>query len=500
MWLIIILYTLFLYVIYRLIKFWIINPWRVQQDFFNQGIPGRYTPIVGDVLRHRRAYLADRPFSYVEETSAEFGDYYHTSFGPFPCLNISDPVLIESILKTNTRFYHKSELARAIAATVLGYENIVLVEDENHTRHRRLLNPIFQQQNVNSMIPLMVDLTSSFLTKWQIDTNEKTYPLILDVSKEMSNLALDIITGCVFGVEAMKDIHIHETIYQSIKIASDEIEKRIHNMIIIIPILNQLPILGKRRIDKCRQDIKNIVLQMINQRKQGLTKATCKGHDLLDLLLTAHGDNKDQEFTDNEISDEALTFVLAGHETTATLMTWVLYNLVTNPDVYQQCQDEVDSVFSDNEELTTSTISLLTYMEAVLKETLRYHQPAPVLFRTATTDNTIVASDGKQIRIRKGTDIAINLNIMNNSEKYWYEPKKFYPSRFLERHSGVMFPFGLGPRTCIGQNFAMLEATIILAMVLHRFRFELVPGQKVVLGTAGVIRPKYGLSMRIWPR
>ncbi|CAF3361543.1 unnamed protein product, partial [Rotaria sp. Silwood2] len=396
--------------------------------------------------------------------------------------------LIESILKINSRFYHKSELSRAIASTVLGYENIVLAEDENHTRHRRLINPIFQHQNINSMISLIVDITSSFLTKWQINTIDKAYPLILDISKEMSNLTLDIITGCVFGIEAMQDIYTHETIYQSIRVAANEIEKRIYNMIIIIPILNQLPLFGKRRIDQCRQDMKKIVLQMINLRKYGLSRATCKGPDLLDQLLGAHSDDEEQKFTDEEVSDEAITFVLAGHETTATLMTWILYNLVTNPDVYQQCQNEVDSVLNENKELTAATISLLTYTEAVLKETLRYHQPAPVLFRTAIDDNTIEASDGKQILVRKGTDIVINLNIMNSSEKYWHEPNKFNPSRFLEHHSALMFPFGLGPRACIGQNFAMLEAKIILAMMLHRFRFELVPGQKLVLGAAGTIR------------
>ncbi|CAF1258048.1 unnamed protein product [Rotaria sp. Silwood1] len=200
-------------------------------------------------------------------------------------------------------------------------------------------------------------------------------------------------------------------------------------MIIMIPILNRLPIFGKRRIDTCRQLIKNIALQMINQRKHDLTRATCKRSDLLDLLLTAHGENKEQKFTDDEVSDEAITFS-----------------------------------------------------------------------KTAIVDNTLVASDGKQIYIPKGTDVMIHLNIMNSSEKYWDEPNKFNPARFLEGHSPVTFPFGLGPRTCIGQNFAVLESIIILALLLHRFHFELVPGQKIVLSSAGLARPKHGVSMRIWPR
>ena len=105
--------------------------------------------------------------------------------------------------------------------------------------------------------------------------------------------------------------------------------------------------------------------------------------------------------------------VLAGHETTSTLMSWTLYNLANHPDIYHRLQNEVDSVLNDNEELTTSTISLLTYTEAVLKETLRYHQPVPVLLRTAIENNTITASDGKHIRIKKGTDIILQLNILH---------------------------------------------------------------------------------------
>ncbi|CAF4063873.1 unnamed protein product [Rotaria magnacalcarata] len=307
MWLTISFYTLLFYVIYRLIKFWIIHPWLVQRDFSNQGIPGHYTPIVGDILDRRRAFLADELLNYIEETSVKLGDYYHTSLGPFPCLTISDPALVESVLKTNSRSYHKAQLARAIVSTILGYENVLLAEDENHTRRRRLLNPVFQHQNINSMISLMVDITSKFSTKWRIKTDEQTYPLICDISKEMSNLTLDIITGCVFGVEVMNDKSIHETIYKSLKIALDEIEKRIYNLIILIPILNQLPIFGKRTIDKCRQDIKNITLQVINQRKQGLTKATWP--DLLDLIFAACDDDNKQKFTDDEVADEAMTFV-----------------------------------------------------------------------------------------------------------------------------------------------------------------------------------------------
>lgn len=109
-----------------------------------------------------------------------------------------------------------------------------------------------------------------------------------------------------------------------------------------------------------------------------------------------------------------IILVLAGHETTATLITWTLYNLVNNPQIYDRCQDEIDSVLDDyNDDLTLGMISLLTYTEVVIKESLRYHQPVPLLLRTAIQDNTIVASDGKHIHVKKGTDIAINLHILH---------------------------------------------------------------------------------------
>jgi cytochrome P450 len=161
-----------LFLLYRLIKFWIIDPWSIHRDLWNQGIPGEYIPIVGELLARRRAFLADDPYSYYKDMSIKFGDYYHTSFGPKPCLNTSDPSIIEGVLKTNVRVNHKSSFARTILSALLGYENILLSEDEKHSRHRRLVSPVFQHQNINSMISLMVERTSRFLTKWKTNIQE----------------------------------------------------------------------------------------------------------------------------------------------------------------------------------------------------------------------------------------------------------------------------------------------------------------------------------------
>jgi cytochrome P450 len=278
MFYILLLVGILLFLLYCLIKFWILDPWSIHRDLWNQGIPGEYIPIVGELLSRRRAILDDKPYTYTKTMSDKFGDYYHSSFGPRACLNISDPSLIEGVLKTNARSYHKSALARLLLGALLGYENILLAEDEKHNRHRRLVAPVFQHQNINSMISLMVERTSGFLTKWKTaTTQDKDHSLTLDIHEEMTNLTLDIVTGCVFGTEIIEGQHVHETIGQNITITMQALGKRTLNMIGLIPLINKLPLPSKKRIDQSRRDIKHIIRNIINQRKKGLTKSACKG-------------------------------------------------------------------------------------------------------------------------------------------------------------------------------------------------------------------------------
>lgn len=277
--------SLLLFVIYRIIKFWILTPRYIHRDFLKQGIPGQYIPIIGDLLDRRQAFLDGDPLSPEKKMVAKFGDYYHSSFGPNAYLSISDPSLIEGVLKTNARSYHRATLGRAILSSILGYENILLAEDENHTRHRRLTAPVFQHQNINSMVTLMTERTSRFLDKWTTSTNDKNYPLTLDIHEEMTNLTLDIITGCVFGTEIIKDQNVHEIIFRNVTIALKAVERRTFNMLAILPIINQLPLPDKRCIDQSRQNIKQVVQTIINQRKKGLTKSACKGLNIISFIF-----------------------------------------------------------------------------------------------------------------------------------------------------------------------------------------------------------------------
>ncbi|CAF1042337.1 unnamed protein product [Rotaria sordida] len=311
MWFSIFTIVVFIYVIYRLLKFWIFDPWRIHKDLWAQGIPGQYIPIVGEAFSIRRAILADDPMSYNIEMTKKFGSYYHTSFGPLARLVISDPLLIRGVLKTNAHAYHKSTLIHLILGTILGSENLLMAEGNIHAQRRRLIAPVFQQQNLNSMISFMVEITSNLLNKWSLtmtNANNTDNILIIDIHKEMTGLTLDIVTGCVFGSGLMKDEHVREIIYQGLTKTLEDVEERTFNMIAIIPIINRLPLASKRRIDKSKENIRHAVKQIIDERKKGFTKSACKGPDLLDLLLCARGNDKTSKLTDEEVFAEALTF------------------------------------------------------------------------------------------------------------------------------------------------------------------------------------------------
>ena len=249
----------------------------IHRSLWKQGIPGQYTPVIGEILRIREADLSGNPFCFTRKLVKKFGLYYHTSFGPFACLNISDPSLIEGVLKTNIRAYQKSLLAQLLVGALLGNDNLLLAEGDRHARHRRLIAPVFQHKNIHSMISLMVESTQQILNKWTQATDNTERVLTLDIHEQMSSLTLHIVTGCVFGTETVDDNQAHEVIYRNVTLALNEAEKRVFTLVAMTPVLNQLPLPSKRRIEKAREEIRWIVQRIIDQRKKGVTKSACKG-------------------------------------------------------------------------------------------------------------------------------------------------------------------------------------------------------------------------------
>ena len=281
---------------------------------------------------------------------------------------------------------------------------------------------------------------------------------------------------------------------------------RVFSMIDQTPIISQLPFWRKDIVDRGSREISDFVDQIISDRRLGKSSSACPGDDLLDLLLSAV-DDRGEPFSNEEIKDQALTFVLAGHETTGNLLVWTMYVLMTHEHVLQACREEVDRILPNGSEPTFETLGELAVCEAVLQETLRLYPPAVFFSRECIREHYIGSEGHRQVRIPVGAVVLTNAYLLHRREEFWPRPNEFDYTRWMRdpatglkpklAHPFCYMPFGAGPRNCIGQNFALLEGKVILAMLLQQCDFKLEPGQRVVPDVRITMRPKYPLNTRI---
>jgi cytochrome P450 len=378
-------------------------------------------------------------------------------------------------------------------------------EGIEHERARKMLNPAFHAINLQSMVSIMVDQTRKVIDELFASTNSPS----VNLQTELNALTLSIIASCAFGKGFETIGNAKDIVNRAFTVVLQAVEYRTMRMVNQIPVLALLPFWHKHIVDEGTRETTQFVEQIIVDRRQNRSKSLCSGSDILDLLLSAV-DAEGQPFTDQEIKDEALTFVFAGHETTGNLIVWTLYVLMTNEQVLRACRDEVDRVLSDNIDLTYENMSDLVVCEAVLQETLRLYPPAPIFARHCIREHTIGSKDNHRLHIPLNAVIVTNTYLLHRRAEFWARPLEFDYTRWMRdpitglkpklAHPFCYLPFAAGPRNCIGQNFALLEAKVMLAMLVKRCTFELVPGQKVTPDVRITMRPKYGLWAKITKR
>jgi cytochrome P450 len=264
-------------------------------------------------------------------------------------------------------------------------------------------------------------------------------------------------------------------------------------------LIEKIPIL---RINKGFQLAKNkldsVVYSMIKEHRENLEK----GHkDLLDTLLQAQDEEAGiGRMTDLQLRDEVMTIFLAGHETTATALTWTLYLLSQNPGVEKLLHEELSSVLGDEDKFVRPTISdvqKLGYTNKILTESLRLYPPAWTIGRQAINDYKV----GNYV-IPSGSIILMSQYVMHRDPRYYHEPDRFYPERWTQEFKSRLprfsyFPFGGGIRSCVGESFALMEATLLIAIICRYWKLRLIPNQKIALNPLITLRPKYGMRMKI---
>ena len=405
---------------------------------------------------------------------------------------ISDPAAIRHVLVDNVANYQKDALQRAILAPGLG-EGLLTVEGEAWKRTRRTLAPLFTPRRVEALSERMLSPITM-----QVERMAKRRPgRVFDITEDMTRLTYDVLAETLFsnsiagGAAAFGQAL---TRYFATQGRIDPLD--------VLGAPAWLPRVGRIRakpaIQFFEQQIESIVSDRHELRAAYPRAADANSRDLLDALLDARDPETGTGLSDEEVGANIVTFIGAGHETTANALTWALYLVATHPHVIEQLETEADMAADDPVAAALGERLLMT--RAVIEEAMRLYPPAPSLSRVALAED---AAGGATIP--KGTLVIVAPYVLHRHKKLWSEPDQFRPARFLpgqretiERYAYL--PFGAGPRICIGQQFAMVEAVLALTKLIGAFRFEYAGDAPPVPMHQITLRPQHGMPMKIRAR
>ena len=420
-----------------------------------------------------------RPLDFLEECDRKYGDIFNLNLmGLPPFTAVSNPQGIEEILSVDAK---KFDVGRSneLAAGLLGDNSLVLLDGKPHRRQRKLMMPPFHGEKVKSYAQTIVQITEKVASQWQ----EKQ---TLVMQKAMQDITLETILHVVFGLSEGER-------YQQIKPPLIELldatGSPLKASVIFLPFL-QLD-LGKwspwGKVVRRRQKIYDLLQAEIDERR---VNPELSGNDVLSLMMSARDENG-EGLSDIELKDQMMTLLVAGHETTATALSWAFYWIHRSPEVKQKLLAELDSLDPDADPLT---ISRLPYLTAVCNETLRIYPVAFIAFlRFAKSPIEVM---GHQFKTEEM--LAPIIYLTHHREDLYPEPKKFKPERFLERQYSTyeFMPFGGGNRRCIGYALALLEMKLVLAKVLTEWDLSLTSDREILPTRRGAtIAPHNGVPL-----
>jgi len=417
------------------------------------------------------------PTAVMSELRARHGDLVHFRIGPQHVFVVMRADLAREVLVTHQRSFKKGpgfERARI----VLG-NGLLTSEGDFHLRQRRMLQPAFHRRVVDTYAGIMLDEARRVGDAW-CDGEPR------DVAADMTQLALRVVTRALFGAELDADA---ERIGHAVAEVGEFFD---YLTIALLPVLLRTPLPRVQRFKQGIAELEQATARVIAERRSA--GAVADG-DLLSILLAARDVEGDGTgMTDEQVRDEALTLITAGHETTANGLNWTWYQLALHPDVEERFHAELDGAL-DDAPAGPEDAARLPYTEAVFLESMRLFPPAWGIERRAVTDQAI----GGHV-IPAGAAVLMPTFVMHRDPRLFPEPLRFDPGRFLPEGSAGRpdwaYPlFGGGTRKCIGVGFAMLEAKLVLAELGRRFRLRLDPSRPVVPQARVSLRPRDGLWM-----
>jgi cytochrome P450 len=439
--------------------------------------PGPKSKTPGDQLMA----ISRDPLKFLMKVARDYPDVAHFKLGPQHTFLLSHPDYIQNVLVAHDWNFLKGRgLQRA--KKVLG-KGLLTSEGNFHRRQRRLSQPAFHRQRIAGYAEIMAEYAWRRGEQWKAGETR-------DLAQEMMSLTLAIVAKTLFDADV-------ETEAKEIGHALGEVLEMFSTFSSpLTEVLDKLPLPRNRRVQQAKMRLDETIYRIIEERH-----ATTEDRgDLLSMLMMAQDTEGDGGgMSDEQLRDEVMTLFLAGHETTANALTWTWYLLSQNPDVEARLHAEIDSVLQGKLP-TVDAVEQLTYTERVFTEAMRLYPPVWVMGRRAVSGYKV----GKYY-VPARAIILLSQYVMHHDERYYSEPEKFDPDRWTpeakaKRPKYAYFPFGGGPRMCIGEQFAWMEGILLIATLAQKWKMRLVPGHPVKMQPLITLRPKHGMRMTIEKR
>lgn len=432
-------------------------------------------PRPGWVLGHTFGYMKD-PLGFLAGAHREHGDVVRLRLGNLSTYVLFHPEHIEYVLRTHHENFIKDRLTKGISPLV--GQGLLTSEGEFWKRQRRLVQPAFQHGQVERYASQMVGHTLRMIEGWT-EGEER------ELHAEFSRLTLAIAASTLFSADVGSDA---EVVSSSLEI----VMKYFVNPMRWFRIRERLPLPSTRRYRRAIGRIDEIIYGLIRDRRETGNDPS----DLLSRLLAARDVEGTGGMSDQQIRDEAVTIFLAGHETTALALFYTFHLLARHPEVESRMAQEIARVL-DCTPPAAADVARLPYTEWVVRESMRLYPPAWGIAREALSDCEIGG-----YHVARGTQLFLVQYLMHRDPRWFDEPESFRPERWAEDlirrlPRCAYFPFGDGPRTCIGNHFAMMEAVLVLATILQSHRLVVLPGPALELYPSITLRPRQGLRARL---
>jgi cytochrome P450 len=430
---------------------------------------------------NKQRLMLKNPMKLFKKYDDDFPGIFQVNIFNNSFIHISDPDLIQEVLQKNQKIFVKNDDYQALVP-VFG-NGLVTSSNELWKKQRKMIQPSFHKKTINGFFDTMVQSTLQMFDEWdeQLKSNN-----VIDFQYEMSSVTLQIIGLTMLSTDVKKEKDkVNHALMNSGKYISKKTMETFK-----VPMW--IPTETNKNLINTRNALDEIILPIIDERKKiGNIK-----DDMLDMLMLSRYEDNGEKMPVQLLRDEIITIFMAGHETTSSALTWTFHYLSQNPKAYTTLKQEIDTVLQ-GEELKFEHLKQLKYTKACVNESMRLMPPVWAVGKKST-ESTMIGP----YKIKKNTNIIITNFLSHRNPKYWDKPNEFLPERWKteevkKNHKFAFFPFGGGPRMCIGNNMALLEAEVLLTKIVQKYSFEYV-GEKAPQVIAQITTSaKYGMPMKV---